>query len=234
MAIQHRRGLYNRFDPTKLLAGEWAVVLQDDPSSPDGKAAYVCFGAGDVKRVAVYEDLLDWFAGIEADTIDDVVFEAMADIRAEYETIKAEMHAAESGRVSAESAREEAEDVRISAEDARVAAENLRIAAELERQALTADLEEKRDTGYWDGATYKPAVNGDGILSWTNDKGKPNPESVSIMGPKGNDGVVTALDAGMYALQIEGSNLMLIYGDDATAPDLEIIDGDLILNVEGA
>ncbi len=40
-----------------------------------------------------------------------------------------------------------------------------------------------------DGATWKPSVDGDtGLLSWTQDSSGDAPESVSIKGPKGDDG----------------------------------------------
>ena len=32
MAVQTRRGAYENFDPSKLLAGEWATVLSGDPN----------------------------------------------------------------------------------------------------------------------------------------------------------------------------------------------------------
>nr|DAT38430.1 MAG TPA: tail fiber protein [Caudoviricetes sp.] len=38
------------------------------------------------------------------------------------------------------------------------------------------------------GTTFTPAVSAAGVLSWTNDGGKTNPESVSIKGPKGATG----------------------------------------------
>ncbi|MBQ6430847.1 MAG: hypothetical protein IJJ99_03095 [Oscillospiraceae bacterium] len=42
----------------------------------------------------------------------------------------------------------------------------------------------QQSEGYWnnvfDGATFTPHVSSDGILSWTNDKGLPNPEPVNI------------------------------------------------------
>lgn len=41
-----------------------------------------------------------------------------------------------------------------------------------------------------DGATFTPSVSEDGIISWTNDKGLPNPDPVNITGPKGDDGDV--------------------------------------------
>ena len=39
-----------------------------------------------------------------------------------------------------------------------------------------------------DGATFTPSVSADGIISWTNDKDLPNPESVNIKGAKGDKG----------------------------------------------
>lgn len=59
MAIQMRRGAYTNFNPAKLMPGEWAVVVSGDSNAKDGKAAYICFAAGDVKRVATYEDMVD-------------------------------------------------------------------------------------------------------------------------------------------------------------------------------
>ena len=40
--------------------------------------------------------------------------------------------------------------------------------------------------GALDGATFTPSVSSDGVLSWTNDKGKTNPASVNITGQKGD------------------------------------------------
>lgn len=59
MAIQMRRGAYVNFNPAKLMPGEWAVVVSGDSGAKDGKAAYISFAAGDVKRVATYEDMVD-------------------------------------------------------------------------------------------------------------------------------------------------------------------------------
>ena len=39
-----------------------------------------------------------------------------------------------------------------------------------------------------DGATFTPSVSEDGTLSWSNDKGLPNPEPVNIQGPPGEPG----------------------------------------------
>lgn len=59
MAIQMRRGKYGKFAPSKLLPGEWAVVQQDDETARDGRAVYIAFAAGAVKRMATYEDMVD-------------------------------------------------------------------------------------------------------------------------------------------------------------------------------
>lgn len=64
MAIQNRRGPYKNLDTAKLLPGEYAVVLRDDPFCTDGKAVYICFVAGDTKRMATYEDMQENIASI--------------------------------------------------------------------------------------------------------------------------------------------------------------------------
>ena len=57
MAIQLRRGIFSRFDPSRLLPGEVAVVTSGDPTAADGKAAYLCFAAGTTKRLATRQDI---------------------------------------------------------------------------------------------------------------------------------------------------------------------------------
>ena len=39
-----------------------------------------------------------------------------------------------------------------------------------------------------EGATFIPGVSDDGVISWTNNKGLPNPDPVNIKGPKGEKG----------------------------------------------
>ena len=46
MAIQTRKGPYNKFDSQKLLTGEWATVTEGDPNADDGRAVYMCFLPG--------------------------------------------------------------------------------------------------------------------------------------------------------------------------------------------
>lgn len=57
MAIQNRRGRYADFDPSKLKPGEWAVVQSGDSATGDGKAVYIAFEAGNVKRMATAEEM---------------------------------------------------------------------------------------------------------------------------------------------------------------------------------
>lgn len=43
-------------------------------------------------------------------------------------------------------------------------------------------------SGEYDGATFTPSVDDNGNLSWTNNKGRENPETKNIKGPKGDTG----------------------------------------------
>ncbi len=56
-----------------------------------------------------------------------------------------------------------------------------------------------------DGATFTPTVAEDGTLSWSNDKGLPNPTPVSIKGPqgeKGTDGKDYSFNPTVYGLPV--------------------------------
>lgn len=57
MAIQNRRGIFSDLDPTKLLPGEYAVVISGDPDNTDGNGVYICFAPGQVKKIALTEDM---------------------------------------------------------------------------------------------------------------------------------------------------------------------------------
>lgn len=99
MAIVMRQGEYGDFISSKMLPGEWAVVLADDPVVPDGKSVFIAFAAGDVKRMATYEDMKD-LIGEATDDIRDqymLVFNKINDDTAALEA---------SARASAESAKE--------------------------------------------------------------------------------------------------------------------------------
>lgn len=57
MAIQNRRGVYTDFDKTKMVEGEFAIVLDGDPEATNGQAAYISFQNGTAKRLATAEDV---------------------------------------------------------------------------------------------------------------------------------------------------------------------------------
>lgn len=65
--ITMRIGIYADFDPDKMVPGELAVVTAGDPSTEDGKCMYVCFQAGNVKRLATYEDMLEYIQNATED-----------------------------------------------------------------------------------------------------------------------------------------------------------------------
>lgn len=232
MAILQRRGPFSKFNPAKLLPGEVVAVLEGDPSASDGRVVYACFAVGVVKRVATYEDMLDQFQEIKESAVDWIVNTANADFKLEYTAIRDDAKAAEQARKNNEAARIAAESSRTSAEGERVSAENARVAAETARETFVSELKQDLEDGEFNGATFIPSIDAYGNISWTNDKGLLNPTVVNVKGEKGDDGVITALSAGMYGLQIEGNDLMLIYGDDAEVPDLSIEDGCLILTIE--
>lgn len=107
--------------------------------------------------------------------------------------------AEEAAEDAAEAAAEAAEDAEAARDAAQAAAGNFQgMTAEVE--ALDADDEptievEHSEGGLYNfkfgavpGTTFTPAVSEQGVLSWTNDGGKTNPESVNIKGPKGDPG----------------------------------------------
>jgi len=57
MAIRHRRGDYNNFEPNKMVAGEFAFVNTSDPNTDDGKAVYGTFTGGRTKRLCTYDEV---------------------------------------------------------------------------------------------------------------------------------------------------------------------------------
>ena len=231
MAIRNRRGLFRDFDKANMVPGEFAFVLSGDPSASDGAVAYLCFGAGIVKRMASYEDMADFLASVKEETVTWIVDTANAGFKEEYAHVRDDAKAAEAARAAAEALRNTAESGRTDAESKRAVAEGLRIAAEENRVALYDDLMAKLEARYFDGATFTPSVSEDGVLSWLNDKGLPNPESVDVRGPKGNDGVVTQLAAGMYGLKVVDGRLKLICGAASQPPDLYLEGGHLFLKI---
>jgi gamma-glutamyl phosphate reductase len=95
-----RRGRYENFDPTKLLPGEWAVVLSGDPNTANGQALYHCFAAGSVKRIATIEDA----ATIIANATEDIRDELTQDIASALAQVGAATNAANTATANANTA----------------------------------------------------------------------------------------------------------------------------------
>lgn len=73
MAIQNRRGAYTDFDPTKMVPGEYAIVLSGDPNDTNGHAVYMCFGSGAVKRLALTENIGELVTFTDSSTNGNIV-----------------------------------------------------------------------------------------------------------------------------------------------------------------
>lgn len=77
-----------------------------------------------------------------------------------------------------------------------------------------------------DGVTFTPSMSDDGDLSWTNDGGKANPQTVNLKGPKGDTG--GGLGAYQFSVNDDG-DLILTYEGDQSPQYAINNDGDLIL-----
>lgn len=83
---------------------------------------------------------------------------------------------------------ENAEKARNENEEARKTSEIKRDTSEKAREQYIEDLKEDVAEGQLNGATFTPNVSTEGDLSFTNDKGLDNPETVNIRGPQGPKG----------------------------------------------
>ena len=98
-----------------------------------------------------------------------------------------------------------------------------------EVQRVKDILLEARDSGEFDGATFTPSVDADGNLSWTNDKGRTNPDTVNIKG----------YSPSILVREIEGGR-QLIITDSRQSQTIDVMDGEdgyspviLVREVEG-
>lgn len=118
MAVQTRRGAYENFDPDKLLAGEWATVLSGDPNASDGRAAYLCFDPGEIKRMATFEDMRENIDAVTEDIVEELTTEVNA-------ATSAANTAAEGANTAAQNANEKASAANSAAEAANNAVDAL-------------------------------------------------------------------------------------------------------------
>ena len=82
MAIQNRRGDYNDYRPNKMLSGELAVALQNDPKAIDGKALHVAFAPGVDKTLMTFEDAQAMIEDATVIAVSESVEEASGEARA--------------------------------------------------------------------------------------------------------------------------------------------------------
>ena len=76
-------------------------------------------------------------------------------------------------------------------------------------KSIAEEIKTKLDNGELNGATFTPRVDAEGNLSFTNDKGLDNPETVNIRGPKGEKG-----DCNFATFSIENGCLIMNKTDD--------------------
>ena len=209
MAIQDRRGDFDHFDPQKMLPGEWAVVLRGDPNASDGKATYVCFSAGVVKRLMTEEDLTIELDERTQEIINRLVGEVGTAVKDAVEAAKYANNAGQLANTQAQAAE----------------------AAANRANATADDLERRRQAGEFNG----PA-GPQGPIGPTGPAGPQGPQG--IQGPKGDKGdkgdrggdAAVVESKGVYAFQVrEDGHLYIVYaGTDA--PGYKINDnGHLVM-----
>ena len=135
MAIQTRRGAYDDFDPAKMLPGELATVTSGDPGADDGRSVYACFAAGDVKRMATYEDMQENISQATQDIQEDFTAQLAQKISQAEEAITA----AETATEQANQAKSDADAAANRANEAAARAEQTDVAQ------LVARIEELED-----------------------------------------------------------------------------------------
>lgn len=86
-----------------------------------------------------------------------------------------------------------------------------------------------------DGVTFTPAVSAEGVISWTNDGGLPNPTSVNIRGPagpQGNPGAPGAAGADGVSPEVTiasitgGHSVTITDADHPTGQTFNVMDGE--------
>ena len=182
MAIVMRQGDYGDFVPAKMRPGEWAVVLADDPIVPDGKSVFIAFAAGNVKRMATYEDMVDQFG----DMTDDIIKQLTTNVNA---VIVVAENAANHAQLAGDNAQMQA----TAAETAANLANNIvqDLIARRDAGEFKGDKGDKGDTG----ATGPQGPKGD-----TGATGPQGPQG--DQGPKGEQGEsgITVPISGMFTL----------------------------------
>lgn len=79
------------------------------------------------------------------------------------------------------------------------------------------------------GTTFTPSVSEDGVLSWTNDGGKTNPDPVNIKGPQGADGAdgtgIQSVEQTTTSTEDGGANIITVTKTDGTSSTFTVRNG---------
>lgn len=159
----------------------------------------------DVDAAAGYAEQAEQSAQAATDAKDNAVI-AKADAEsAKDQTVESAAEAA----ASAQSASESAQSASQSKTSAQEAAASVAGAMDTLEATIQADLQAAKESGEFDGpqgpkgvpgergepgepgadgVTFTPAVSSEGVISWTNNGGKTNPQPVNIKGPTGQTG----------------------------------------------
>lgn len=201
--IQFRRGMYADFDTSKIRPGEPVAILGNDPSVPSGKALYIAFAANDVRRLCSIEDISEMvnageFVGPQGPKGEkgDVGPQGPQGPQGE----KGEQ-GKDGTSLNILVTKESEADLPLSAEknDAYLINGEMwvfngtnwnnagRIQGPQGPQGPVGPKGEQGDAGVR-GITFIPVVDSRGNISWSNDGGLENPQTVNITGPQGDTG----------------------------------------------
>lgn len=133
MALQMRRGVWDQFDPTQMVAGEFATILSGCPHTANGRALYHCTAAGSVERIATIEDMIDAIMN----TTDEIAQQFASDLTEAIEDAEAATGAAND---AADAATTSAGGADTAANGADAAAADARLAAAEARGAVRPDM----------------------------------------------------------------------------------------------
>ncbi len=234
MAIQVRRGDYADFDKQKMLAGEPAAVLANDPETPSGKAFYVGFAAGDVRRLVSIEDLEIMvtdgrFKGDKGESVQ----KADIDSRGHLVLTLTDGTELDAGLIDdALALIDEAVQSAENAAQSETAAQKAKTDAQAAQKAIENLSVETSTLPAGSSATVKKSVAETGVTLYfgipqgaqgaTGPQGAQGIEGpVGPEGPPGESGVTTPL-AGWFTLSVDNDgNLWAYYADTETEPPLD-------------
>ncbi|MCP1103591.1 hypothetical protein M2454_002944 [Aequitasia blattaphilus] len=184
MAITMRLGPYAKMDPIKALPGEWLVVTSGHPTAKNGRAVYLCFAAGYVKRMYTYEDAVEYLQEASAEIVQIIAKALEADI----ETAISSANDATLRATQSADAAYRAEMLAIGASNsANWAAQDAEEAAEEARQYVLGDISQKT-VDFTIPDTYVEPSSGESTASFF---GKVVAGLRNVLGKIGNMGQLT-------------------------------------------